>query len=97
MSDGETPKYGVESSGERWANKLYIKKSTVVTLLEVGLGLWFTYAIVQVLLDPQRSLFSLPFLMLFQFGFFYVASLSVLQAIGRMRHAAAANAEAMAE
>lgn len=92
-----TPKYGVQDAGERWTNKLYIKKSTIVTLLEVGLGLWFTYAIVQVLLDPERSLFSLPFLMLFQFGFFYVAALSVLQAIVRMRHASSASAEAMAE
>lgn len=80
-----TPKYGVEAAGQSWVDKLYIKKSTIITLIELALGAWFTYAIVHVILSPKGSLFSLPFLMLFQFGFFYVAALSVLQGIERIR------------
>ncbi len=78
-----TPKYGIHSSGESWHKKLYIKKSTVLTVIEALLGAWFTYAIVHVLLSPKGSLFSLPFLMLFQFGFFYVAATSLFQGVGR--------------
>ena len=89
-----TPKYGVEQAGERWVNKLYIKKSSIVTFMEVALGLWFTYAIVHVLTSPKGSLFSLPFLMLFQFGFFYVAALSILQGLVRRQASAAPEPEA---
>jgi len=93
-----TPKYGIDGSNDAWANKLYIKKSTIVTLIELALGLWFTYAIVHVIITPKGSLFSLPFLMLFQFGFFYVAALSMLQGLDRMRRSRQlANTEPAAE
>lgn len=80
-----TPKYGIHHANESWRGKLYFKKSTLLTLIEAGLGLWFTYAIVHVILSPKGSLFSLPFLMLFQFGFFYVAATSLFQGIERLR------------
>ncbi len=80
-----TPKYGIHHANESWRGKLYIKKSTVLTLIEAGLGMWFTYAIVHVVISPKGSLFSLPFLMLFQFGFFYVAATSLLQGLERLR------------
>ena len=81
-----TPKYAIadnNASTANWRSALYIKKSTILTVLELILGGWFTYAIIHVILNPKSSLFSLPFLMLFQFGFFYVAALSVLQSLGR--------------
>lgn len=83
-----TPKYAIDQvrqAGESWRNNIYLKKSTLLTLLELGLGGWFTYAIVQVLLNPKASVFSVPFLMLFQLGYFYVAWLSVAQSLGRAR------------
>ena len=92
-----TPKYGVERAGQSWGDKLYIKKSTAMTLAELALGGWFTYAIVHVLLSPKGSLFSLPFLMLFQFGFFYVAALSLLQKFGRAPAPPASEPEALVE
>ena len=81
-----TPKYAVAASGSSWFKRsLYAKKSTLMTLLELLLAAWFTYAIAQVLMSPKASLFSVPFLMLFQLGFFYVASLSVSQRLtGRL-------------
>jgi hypothetical protein len=74
-----TPKYAIQRVGESWASKLYIQKSTVMTGVELALGLWFTFAIVAVLTDPSNGFVSLPFLALFQFGFFYVAALSIFQ------------------
>lgn len=76
-----TPKYAIKKVGESWASKLYIRKSTLMTFVELVLGLWFTIAIGAVLLDPIHGLVSLPFLALFQFGFFYVASLSIAQSM----------------
>ena len=87
-----TPKYGIHGSQGSWRHKLYSKRSTLLTLLEMALGLWFTYAIVHVIWSPKGSLFSLPFLMLFQFGFFYVAALSVYQSVERLRAALAGHA-----
>lgn len=84
-----TPKYAIQSSGESWTSKLYIKKSTLLPALEFLFGAWFTASIVFVLLDARESLYSLPFLILFQFGFLYVAILSISHAvqarIGRVR------------
>ncbi|MBA2664890.1 MAG: glycosyltransferase [Bradymonadaceae bacterium] len=77
-----TPKYAIERrGGESWTSKLYIRKTTLMPLLEFALGLWFSYAIWTVFVDGRYNLYSLPFLMLFQFGFFYVASLSVTQSL----------------
>ena len=78
-----TPKYGVVRAGQRWSSKLYIKKSTLITALEITLGCWFSYAMFHVVTSPKGSLFSLPFLALFCFGFFYVSLSSVIQGIHR--------------
>ena len=67
----------------------YIKRARLMPLLELLLGIWFTGSIAVVLLDAHISFFSLPFLVLFQFGFFYIATLSIIQALqpllGRLR------------
>lgn len=76
-----TPKYAIQADGESWAEKLYIQKSTVMTAVELGLGLWVTYAVGVVVTSNAHSLFALPFLALFQFGFLYVAGVSILQTI----------------
>jgi hypothetical protein len=85
-----TPKYAISegtgrTSGESWKSKLYIRKSTILPLVEFALGAWFTYGIAFVLFSAEHSFFSVPFLVLFQFGFFYVATLSVFQNIRRAR------------
>jgi len=78
-----TPKYAIDKVGETWASKLYIRKSTVMTGIELALGSWFTFAIFVVLTNPNLGFVSLPFLALFQFGFFYVAALSIVQSLRR--------------
>ncbi len=76
-----TPKYAIRKVGESWASKLYIQQSTVMAFVELGLGLWFTAAIVIVAGFPPHGFASLPFLALFQFGFLYVAALSIAQSL----------------
>lgn len=76
-----TPKYAIDKVGENWSSKLYIRKSTIMTGIEIALGVWFTFAIIAVLTDPQLGVVSVPFLVLFQFGFFYVAALSIVQSL----------------
>lgn len=77
-----TPKYAIERRGESWAKRIYRGGLNAMPALEFALGAWFTYAIYVVLVDPAHPFGSLPFLMLFQFGFFYVAFLSVTQPLG---------------
>ncbi len=78
-----TPKYAIdqERGGEAWLSKLYIRKANLVLFLEFGLGLWFSFAIWTIFVDGRYNVYSLPFLMLFQFGYFYVALLSVAQTL----------------
>lgn len=78
-----TPKYAIEQQrgGEAWLSKLYIRKANLVLFLEFGLGLWFSFAIWTIFVDGRYNVYSLPFLMLFQFGYFYVALLSVAQTL----------------
>lgn len=74
-----TPKYAISAGNKSWRSKLYINKSIMLPLVEFALGAWFSYAILFVLFGERQSLFSIPFLLLFQCGFFYVALLSVAQ------------------
>ncbi len=84
-----TPKYGDLQVRSSWTSMLYIKRARLMPLFELALGVWFTGSIAVVLLDAHISFFSLPFLILFQFGFFYIALLSIVQAmqpyVGRLR------------
>ncbi|MFB6263587.1 MAG: cellulose synthase family protein, partial [Bradymonadaceae bacterium] len=76
-----TPKYAIQQVGESWASKLYIQKSTLMTAVELCLGIWVSLATVAVLVSRQHGVVSLPFLVLFQFGFFYVGALSIGQSL----------------
>jgi cellulose synthase/poly-beta-1,6-N-acetylglucosamine synthase-like glycosyltransferase len=80
-----TPKYAISASGESWRSKLYISRTVVLPLVEFALGAWFSFAIIFVLINQHKSLFSVPFLLLFQCGFFYVAALSLLQGFRGVR------------
>ncbi len=84
-----TPKYAIveKTSEKSWMKKSYIKKAKILPLFEFGLGVWFTISIVNLLMNPAASYYSLPFLALFQFGFFYVAILSISQSVRTLRTA----------
>ncbi|MEL6180926.1 MAG: cellulose synthase family protein [Myxococcota bacterium] len=76
-----TPKYAVTGAEPRraWLAKTYVRKVDVTPIIELTLGIWFTLAVVVVLLHGRSAFASLPFLLLFQCGFLYVGSLSLFQ------------------
>jgi cellulose synthase/poly-beta-1,6-N-acetylglucosamine synthase-like glycosyltransferase len=78
-----TPKYAIERADQSWHALAYLKKSSLVTAVELILAAWFALAIARILQTPTKSVFSLPFLLLFFFGFGYVAALSLLQTLPR--------------
>src|SRR5205814_3510272 len=75
-----TPKMGVKGKDRSWVTLKYRTLLTAQPLLELALGAYLTSAIWFAL--DKGVWFSLPFLLLFQWGFFYVGLVSLLQ--GRM-------------
>src|SRR5205085_11072328 len=75
-----TPKLGVVEGRARdrsWLRKRYRAVASLQPLLELALGGYLTSAIYFAL--DKGVYFSLPFLLLFQWGFFYVGLVSLLQ------------------
>lgn len=76
-----TPKLGLKGGKDKaWLKPRYRTLHTAQPLLELALGAYLTSAIWFAL--DKGVWFSLPFLLLFQWGFFYVGLMSLLQ--GRM-------------
>ncbi|MCK6509228.1 glycosyltransferase family 2 protein [Myxococcota bacterium] len=72
-----TPKYNVTSKKDNWKAKLYRGHKTWLPYVELLFGLYFTVAVV---LTFYNQIFSaLPFLVMFQAGYLYVALSSILQ------------------
>jgi len=72
-----TPKTGMQGRDRSWLQKKYRTLLTAQPLLELALGAYLTSAIGFAL--DKGVYFSLPFLLLFQWGFFYVGLVSLLQ------------------
>jgi hypothetical protein len=72
-----TPKLGVQGKDKSWLKKRYRTLRGAQPLLELALGAYLTSAIWFAL--DKGVYFSLPFLLLFQWGFFYVGLVSLLQ------------------
>src|SRR6267142_4497824 len=72
-----TPKTGMQGRDRSWLKKKYRTLLTAQPLLELALGAYLTSAIWFAL--DKGVYFSLPFLILFQWGFFYVGLVSLLQ------------------
>jgi hypothetical protein len=72
-----TPKTGMQGKDRSWIRKRYRTLLTTQPLLELALGAYLTSAIWFAL--DKGVYFSLPFLLLFQWGFFYVGLVSLLQ------------------
>jgi hypothetical protein len=75
-----TPKYGIERRSDDWVDKKYKQSMAVQPLIEVGLGLYFTFTVFYALANGIYG--SLPFLILFQVGFLYTGLLSLVQQLG---------------
>ena len=82
-----TPKYRVEKThDETWKLKKYKRKRGLLPLLELSFSIYFLLAILYAL--HLRMWGTVPFLLLFFFGFGYMGVMSILQTAGRGRLAA---------
>jgi len=72
-----TPKYRIEQDSDEWVGKKYRQASLVQPLIELALGLYFTFTVFYAL--SNRIYGTLPFLVLFQVGFLYTGLLSIVQ------------------
>ena len=77
-----TPKYGIEKKRKSWRTSRYSPLRTVLPFIELLFALYFTFFVISAVLNGQYL--SLPFLLLFQFGFTYVALSSIAQWIPRI-------------
>ncbi|HEY0791064.1 MAG TPA: cellulose synthase family protein [Chthoniobacterales bacterium] len=76
-----TPKYGVQKRGDPWRRSRYTALRTVIPIIELVFAAYFSYFVFSAF--QNREFLSVPFLMLFQIGFAYVALSSIWQRVGR--------------
>ncbi len=74
-----TPKYGIERRSQSWRSSKYRSIANLLPFFELGFAFYFTYFVLVCLAEGNFS--SIPFLLLFQLGFFYVALSSLSQLI----------------
>ena len=72
-----TPKFRIEKKKDRWADKKYRGERNLLPILELALGIYFTFNIYFAYIN--KIYISIPFLIIFQAGFFYIAFLSLFQ------------------
>jgi len=75
-----TAKYGIASSKDGWQHKKYHQALSIQPFIEVALGLYFTMTVYYALANGIYG--TLPFLVLFQFGFLYTGLMSIMQQFG---------------
>jgi hypothetical protein len=75
-----TPKYGIERGQNDWQHKRYHQSMPIQPFIELALGLYFTGTVFYALAHDIYG--TLPFLMLFQFGFLYTGLMSIFQQAG---------------
>jgi cellulose synthase/poly-beta-1,6-N-acetylglucosamine synthase-like glycosyltransferase len=72
-----TPKYRIEADADEWVGKKYRQSVAIQPLVEMLLGLYFTWTVFYALANQIYG--TLPFLVLFQVGFLYTGVLSIVQ------------------
>ena len=72
-----TPKYGIERKSQTWRSCRYMPLKSLLPIVEIGFGIYFSYFVYYAFSRGQY--FTLPFLVMFQVGFFYVAFSSLGQ------------------
>jgi cellulose synthase/poly-beta-1,6-N-acetylglucosamine synthase-like glycosyltransferase len=92
-----TPKYRIEGQRGSWAKKTYRKRSGWMPYLEILLGLYFAATVYYAFINENYA--TMPFLLLFVWGYLYTGLMSLGQAYferwrtglpaGEERHAAA--------
>ncbi len=72
-----TPKYRVSKKGEKSQAKVYRKRLGIVPWIEMAIGCYFTATVWYAIWT--ENYFTVPFLALFVFGYWYTGLLSLLQ------------------
>jgi cellulose synthase/poly-beta-1,6-N-acetylglucosamine synthase-like glycosyltransferase len=76
-----TPKYGIEMKSQAWRSCRYMPLKSLLPLIEIGFATYFSYFLYYAFAHGQYL--TLPFLILFQVGFLYVALCSLAQWLPR--------------
>ncbi len=77
-----TPKYAVEGAGDEWKQKRYKGTLNFVPFVELLLGAYFTAMAVYAI--SNQIFATLPFILIFQFGFLYAGVMSLFQNVGKL-------------
>jgi cellulose synthase/poly-beta-1,6-N-acetylglucosamine synthase-like glycosyltransferase len=72
-----TPKYKIEGKSGTFAAKKYKNKSGWMPYFEIGLGLYFSLAILYAMINENYA--TVPFLLLFVWGYLYTGFMSLSQ------------------
>jgi hypothetical protein len=75
-----TPKYCIEKNSDHWHHKKYRVGKSTVAVIELAFAAYFAVTIAYALLNGFY--FSVPFLLLFLFGFGYTGLISFFQSVG---------------
>jgi Glycosyl transferase family group 2 len=71
-----TPKYGIERKSQAWRSCKYRPLKSVLPIAELAFAIYFSYFVWFAIVNGQ--FLSVPFLLMFQGGFFYVSLSSLL-------------------
>jgi cellulose synthase/poly-beta-1,6-N-acetylglucosamine synthase-like glycosyltransferase len=74
-----TPKYGIERRQDDWQHKRYHQSMPIQPFVELAFGLYFTVTVFYALAYGIYG--TLPFLVLFQFGYLYMGLMSIVQQV----------------
>lgn len=72
-----TPKYRVQGKGEKSQAKVYRKRLGLVPWIEMAIGCFFAWTVWYAV--STENFFTVPFLLLFVYGYWYTGLLSLLQ------------------
>ena len=72
-----TPKYSVKKKGEKSHAQKYRKRLGIVPWIELMIGCYFAFTVYYAI--TRENYFTVPFLLLFVFGYWYTGLLSLLQ------------------
>jgi hypothetical protein len=79
-----TPKYKIEGASGSWRKKTYRNRAGWMPYIEIGLGLYFAATVVYSI--QNQNYFTVPFLLLFVWGYLYTGLMSLCQGtFGRLR------------
>ena len=80
-----TPKYGIEKNKPVLRKPRYTPLKSLLTIAEMAFAFYFTGLVISALVNGQYG--AVPFLVLFQIGFFYVAIGSLARSLPRLSFA----------